>query len=114
MVLTIVFSTSFRKCMNFVILFFSLVITLNFSYFLVFILSLESNYSLFLKTGMIPFFSAPRMLFAQKETAPFLNGSDSFLHSTFLFFRLVRMGIALSFQVLSCFDLVEFIKDIII
>ena len=36
MVLTIVFSTSFRKCMNFVILFFSLVITLNFSYFLVF------------------------------------------------------------------------------
>ena len=44
----------------------------------------------------------------------FLNGSDSFLHSTFLFFRLVRMGIALSFQVLSCFDLVEFIKDIII
>ena len=82
-----------------------------FSYF---ILSLESNYSLFLKTGMIPFFSAPRMLFAQKETAPFLNGSDSFLHSTFLFFRLVRMGIALSFQVLSCFDLVEFIKDIII
>lgn len=36
MVLTIVFSTSFRKCINFVILFFSLVITLNFSYFLVF------------------------------------------------------------------------------
>lgn len=73
-----------------------------------------SNYSLFLKTGMIPFFPLPECFFAQKETAPFLNGSDSFLHSTFLFFRLVRMGIALSFQVLSCFDLVEFIKDIII
>lgn len=36
MVLTIVFSTPFRKRMNFAILFFSLVITLNFYYFLVF------------------------------------------------------------------------------
>lgn len=73
-----------------------------------------SNYSLFLKTGMMPFSSAPRMFFAQKETAPSFHGSVSFLAFAFLFFRLIRMGVALSFQVLSCFDLVEFIKDIII
>ena len=47
MVLTIVFSTSFRKCMNFVILFFFLVIALNFSYFLVF--SYFGNFFIFYK-----------------------------------------------------------------
>ena len=56
----------------------------------------------------------PACFFAQKETAPSFHGSVSFLAFAFLFFRLIRMGVALSFQVLSCFDLVEFIKDIII
>ena len=46
MVLTIVFSTPFRKRMNFAILFFSLVITLNFSYFLVF--SYFGNFFIFI------------------------------------------------------------------